>query len=131
MTTKNNACENAAQYYKGLVTETVSLNNKQNKHRISNRRKKSQPLKGNPEHSIQIEGPFVCSLDDALLSFNVQRQAYYSGTLFANHINRPLKVLCISTATYTIIMYFHRLLLFVQHHVNLLQRSVRHLYPRQ
>ncbi len=38
------------------------------------------------------EGPFVKGLDRALASFNVQRQAYYSGTFIGNHVNRTLKV---------------------------------------
>ena len=38
------------------------------------------------------EGPFVRALDDALQSFNVQRQAYYGGTFVGNHVHRTLKV---------------------------------------
>ena len=38
------------------------------------------------------DGPFVKSLDLALASFNVQRQAYYSGSFVGNHIHRALKV---------------------------------------
>lgn len=38
------------------------------------------------------DGPFVRSLDDALASFNVHRQAYYSGSFVGNHIHRALKV---------------------------------------
>ena len=38
------------------------------------------------------EGPFVKALDKALASFNVQRQAYYSGTFVGNHVHRTLKV---------------------------------------
>ena len=38
------------------------------------------------------EGPFVKSLDDALASFNVERQAYYGGTFVGNHVHRALKV---------------------------------------
>ena len=37
------------------------------------------------------EGPFVKALDRALASFNVQRQAYYSGTFVGNHVHRTLK----------------------------------------
>ena len=33
------------------------------------------------------------SLDDALASFNVERQAYYGGTFVGNHVHRSLKVL--------------------------------------
>lgn len=39
------------------------------------------------------EGPFVVGLDEALASFNVQRQAYYGGTFIGNHIHRTLKVI--------------------------------------
>jgi hypothetical protein len=38
------------------------------------------------------EGPFVRALDRALSSFNVERQAYYSGTFVGNHVHRTLKV---------------------------------------
>ena len=41
------------------------------------------------------EGPFVRCLDDALASFNVERQAYYSGTFVGNHVHRTLKVIII------------------------------------
>jgi len=48
------------------------------------------------------EGPFVKSLDAALASFNVERQAYYSGTFVGNHVQRCLMV--------CIIRNVHRLL---------------------
>ena len=38
------------------------------------------------------DGPFVKTLDSALASFNVYRQAYYSGTFVGNHVHRTLKV---------------------------------------
>ena len=38
------------------------------------------------------DGPFAHSLDKALSSFNVERQAYYSGTFVGNHVHRCLKV---------------------------------------
>ena len=38
------------------------------------------------------EGPFVNALDVALASFNIYRQAYYSGTFIGNHVHRTLKV---------------------------------------
>ena len=38
------------------------------------------------------DGPFVKSLDDALTSFNVQRQSYYSDTFVGNHVHTTLKV---------------------------------------
>ena len=38
------------------------------------------------------DGPFVKALDTALSSFNVERQAYYSGTFVGNHVHRCLKV---------------------------------------
>ena len=38
------------------------------------------------------DGPFVKGLDTALDSFNVHRQAYYSGTFVGNHVHRTLKV---------------------------------------
>jgi hypothetical protein len=38
------------------------------------------------------DGPFVRALDDALASFNVHRQAYFSGSFVGNHIHRVLKV---------------------------------------
>ena len=39
------------------------------------------------------EGCFVHALDEALSSFNVQRQAYYGGTFVGNHVHRTLQVL--------------------------------------
>lgn len=39
------------------------------------------------------DGPFVRALEDALASFNVQRQAYYSGTFVGNHIHKTLEVM--------------------------------------
>lgn len=41
------------------------------------------------------DGPFVRCLDKALADFNVERQAYYSGTFVGNHVHRALKV-CMS-----------------------------------
>lgn len=41
----------------------------------------------------RADGPFVRSLDSALESFNVHRQAYYGGTFIGNHVHRTLKVL--------------------------------------
>ena len=38
------------------------------------------------------EGPFVRALDEALSSFNVQRQAYYGGMFVGNHVHRTLQV---------------------------------------
>ena len=38
------------------------------------------------------EGPFVRALDRALSSFNVEHQAYYSGTFVSNHVHRTLTV---------------------------------------
>ena len=38
------------------------------------------------------DGFFVKSLDDALASFNVERQAYHGGSFIGNHIHRALKV---------------------------------------
>ena len=38
------------------------------------------------------DGPFVKALDNALASFHVKRQAYYSGTFVGNHVHRALKV---------------------------------------
>lgn len=40
----------------------------------------------------KADGPFVLALDAALASFNVQRQAYYSGTFVGNHVHATLKV---------------------------------------
>ncbi len=40
----------------------------------------------------KAEGPFVRGLDAALASFNVARQAYYSGTFIGNHVHQTLKV---------------------------------------
>ena len=39
-----------------------------------------------------MDGVFVKALDDALSSFNVQRQAYYGGTFIGNHVHRCLEV---------------------------------------
>ena len=38
------------------------------------------------------EGPFVRSLDKALASFHVERQAYHGGSFIGNHVHRCLKV---------------------------------------
>ena len=38
------------------------------------------------------EGPFVKNLDRTLATFNVCRQAYYSGTFVGNRIHTALKV---------------------------------------
>lgn len=38
------------------------------------------------------DGPFVKTLDSTLASFNVERQAYYSGTFVGNHVHRTLQV---------------------------------------
>ncbi|KAL5496199.1 hypothetical protein EMCRGX_G012437 [Ephydatia muelleri] len=38
------------------------------------------------------DGPFVKALDNALASFHVKKQAYYSGTFVGNHVHRALKV---------------------------------------
>ena len=46
--------------------------------------------KGNKEP--RNEGPFVKNLDRTLATFNVCRQAYYSGTFVGNHIHTTLKV---------------------------------------
>ena len=36
---------------------------------------------------VKSQGPFVKGLDKALDSFNVHRQAYYSGTFVGNHVH--------------------------------------------
>ena len=41
---------------------------------------------------VKSQGPFVKSLDKALESFNVHRQAYYGGTFVGNHVHASLKV---------------------------------------
>ena len=53
------------------------------------------------------DGPFIRNLDAALASFNVHRQAYYSGTFVGNHVHRALKVLLSSnnTISFTILTY--------------------------
>ena len=38
------------------------------------------------------DGVFVRSLDEAIASFNVERQAYHGGSFIGNHIHRALKV---------------------------------------
>ena len=40
------------------------------------------------------EGPFVKALDSALSSFNVERQAYYSGTFVGNHVHLKVSLHC-------------------------------------
>lgn len=35
---------------------------------------------------------FVKALDEALASFNVERQAYHGGSFIGNHIHRALKL---------------------------------------
>lgn len=39
------------------------------------------------------DGPFIRNLDSVLASFNVQRQAYYSGAFVGNHVHQALKVI--------------------------------------
>ena len=39
------------------------------------------------------DGVFVRSLDEALTSFHVEKQAYHGGSFVGNHIHRALKVL--------------------------------------
>ena len=41
---------------------------------------------------VKNQGSFVKGLDKALDSFNVYRQAYYSGTFVGNHVHTSLKV---------------------------------------
>ena len=41
---------------------------------------------------LNEDGPFVHSLDEALSSFNVQRQAYHGGTFVGNHVHRSLQI---------------------------------------
>ena len=38
-------------------------------------------------------GPFVKILDNALLSFGVQRQQYFSGAFIGNHVHKALQVI--------------------------------------
>ena len=38
------------------------------------------------------EGDFVRALDQALASFHVEWQAFYSGTFIGNHVHRCLQV---------------------------------------
>ena len=45
----------------------------------------------------RCDGPFVKALDSALASFNVERQAYYSGTFIGNHVHRCLQVCIVRT----------------------------------
>ena len=47
-------------------------------------------------------GLFFKALDEALSSFNVERQAYHGGSFIENHIHRALKV---SHATIKILFY--------------------------
>ena len=50
------------------------------------------------------DGVFAKALDDALASFNVERQAYYSGSFIGNHVHRCLQVhtcICICTSNHT------------------------------
>lgn len=46
---------------------------------------------------------FMKSLDSALSSFNVERQAYHSGSFVGNHINRALKPKNTETLCHSII----------------------------
>ena len=48
---------------------------------------------------VKSQGPFVKGLDKALDSFNVHRQAYYSGTFVGNHVHASLKVTVYHTTT--------------------------------
>ena len=51
------------------------------------------------------EGAFTKGLDKALASFNVQRQAYYSGSFVGNHVHRALQVylikFCLSLSSFS------------------------------
>ena len=60
---------------------------------IGNQRGKIHKLEATIKQGFNKEdGPFVKALDIALQSFNVQRQAYYSGAFVGNHVHRSLKV---------------------------------------
>ena len=50
------------------------------------------------------EGPFVKALDKALASFNVQRQAYYSGTFVGNHVHRALGTTLLSSGSFIVVL---------------------------
>ena len=41
---------------------------------------------------LKTDGPFIRAIDQALASRNVQRQAYYIGTLVGNHVHCCVKV---------------------------------------
>ena len=45
-------------------------------------------------------GPVVRGLEEALKTFNVERQAYWSGAFVGNHVHRILKVMVIYTCVY-------------------------------
>ena len=51
----------------------------------------AQTVKTREQFSTE-DGPVVRGLDEALKSFHVERQAYWSGAFVGNHVHRTLKV---------------------------------------
>ena len=51
------------------------------------------------------DGPFFQSLDCALATLHVERQAYHGGTFVGNHVHKLLKVLHKSFDVLTINLY--------------------------
>ena len=61
------------------------------------------------------DGPFVRAIDQALASFNVQRQAYYSGTFVGNHVHSCLKVFMLIHKSFLSYMHVYHLILVKEH----------------
>ena len=67
------------------------------------------------------DGVFAKALDDALASFNVERQAYYSGSFIGNHVHRCLQVhtcICICTSNHTHVCTCKQIMANVHVHTN-------------
>ncbi len=90
------ACKDASIYYRRLVIEItvsiflasmiITLDVTTGEEDMYTTGKKAKLFE-------KEDGPFVRCLDTALATFNVERQAYYSGTFVGNHrVNRTLKV---------------------------------------
>jgi glutamine amidotransferase-like uncharacterized protein len=76
---QSTACQNASMHFRQLIREIE-------KRIIATEKQLKQGKKFE-----RTEGPFVRCLDASLATFNVERQAYYSGTFVGNHVHRALK----------------------------------------
>ena len=51
------------------------------------------------------DGVFVKSLEMALKSFNVERQAYHGGSFIGNHVHKALQVLTFIIKSYLVFLF--------------------------